>query len=459
VHGYDSAARSLAQAVLEYAQERMGLEPPPLDGPRTAEELRAAVGATVVPDGLGGVEALRRFTEELAPSCISTDSPRYLSFIPCAPTQASTLFDLVVGASCIYGGTWLEGSGAVYAENEALAWLAGLAGLGEQAGGVFVPGGTVGNLSALVAARHRARQRLEAAGRNRTAPRLVAAGESAHSSIVSACEVMDTEVLAVPEDADGRVTGKALEQALDGVDPDAVFAVVATAGTTNLGIVDDLASVAEVCGRRDLWFHVDGAYGLAGLAAPSVRARFNGVERADSFVVDPHKWLFAPFDCCALVYRDPNQARQAHTQRAGYLDVVTAGGEMNPSDYAIGLSRRARGLPFWFSLATYGTRAYTRAIERTLTVARFAAAEVVRRPYLELLHEPHLSVVGFRRIGWDPATYHAWSRELLARDAGFVVPTTHLGETVTRLAVVNPETTEQDITEILDTMAADRAAE
>ena len=123
--------------------------------------------------------------------------------------------------------------------------------------------------------------------------------------------------------------------------------------------------------------HVDGAYGGAGLAAPSVRHLFAGVEHADSFIVDPHKWLFAPFDCCALIYRDPAQARAAHTQHASYLDAVNVDGEWNPSDFAIQLTRRARGLPFWFSLAVHGTDAYTVAIEQTLDVTR-AGAELIR---------------------------------------------------------------------------------
>ena len=104
-----------------------------------------------------------------------------------------------------------------------------------------------------------------------------------------------------------------------------MFAIVATAGTTNAGVIDDLAGVAEVCTEFDIWMHVDGAYGGAGLAAPSVRDRYRGIEHADSFIVDPHKWLFAPFDCCALVYRDPNVGRAAHTQHAEYLDVLHSG--------------------------------------------------------------------------------------------------------------------------------------
>lgn len=451
MHRYDEQSAALGRAVLAYADERLRLDPVPLDGPRTPEQLAAAVGPTVTEEGLGGGRALDLFAAEVATSCISIDHPRYLSFIPAAPTEASTLFDLVVGASSIYGGSWLEGAGAVHVENEALRWIADLAGLPAGAGGVFVPGGTIGNLSALVAARHAAR------GRRRTAdaqPRwTIAATTGAHSSITSACDVMDTAFLGVPVDEHGRLTGALLRRSLDEHGGAGVFAVVATAGTTNLGIVDDLASVAAVCRERDIWLHVDGAYGGAALAAPSARPLFSGVEQADSFVVDPHKWLFAPYDCAALLYRDPALGRAAHTQRAGYLDVLTEAADWNPSDYSVGLTRRARGLPFWFSLAVHGTRAYSAAVERTLEVARFAAAEIGRRPDLELLREPDLSVVVFRRVGWTPQQYARWSEQLLADDVAFVVPTTHEGETVARFAVVNPRTDEDDIVLILDTMA------
>jgi glutamate/tyrosine decarboxylase-like PLP-dependent enzyme len=453
VHGFDDNTQALGEAVLRYAAERLRLDPVPLDGPRSKEELDAVAGATITPDGMGGLAALRLFEEELALACLSTDHPRYLSFIPCAPTEAAVMFDLVVGASSIYGGSWLEGAGAVYAENAALRWVADLAGLPPSAGGVFVPGGTVGNLSALVTARAAARARLAETGANGPRPTKVAAQASAHSSVVSACEVMDAEFVGVEGDAEQRLSGAALRKVLEAEGPDTFFAVVATSGTTNFGIVDDLASVAEVCREYGIWFHVDGAYGGAGLAAPSVRHRYAGIEHADSFIVDPHKWLFAPFDCCALLYREPALARAAHTQKASYLDVLTAAQDWNPTDYSVGLTRRARGLPFWFSLATHGTRAYTAAIERTLEVTRFAEAEIARRPYVEALHEPDLSVIVFRRIGWTPQDYQQWSDQLLAEQVAFVVPTSHRGETVTRFAIVNPSTSEDDICVILDTMA------
>jgi len=450
MHRYSGETERLAQAVMRIALDRLRMDAP-LDGPRSAADLTARAGQTITPEGLGGKEALRLWTDVLGPATMSVDHPRYLAFIPGAPTESSTLFDLVVGASSVYGGSWLESSGAVYAENQALRWICDLVGLPAGSGGCFVQGGTVGNLSALVAARYNARERRDGQDPARWS---VAITAETHSSVVYALHnVMDVDTLIVPADERGRMTGEALEAALAAADDGGVFAVVATSGTTNVGVVDDLAGVADVCRRRGLWMHVDGAYGGAALAAPSVRHLFSGVEHADSFIVDPHKWLFSPFDCCALVYRDPAIARRAHTQHAGYLDAVNVESEWNPSDYALHLSRRARGLPFWFSLAAHGSDAYREAIESTLAVAREGANEIRSRDYLELLVEPDLTVLIFRRIGWAAEDYEAWSARLLAEGFAFVTPSMHRGEPCTRFAIVNPRTTVSDLTGILATMA------
>ena len=158
----------------------------------------------------------------------------------------------------------------------------------------------------------------------------------------------------------------------------------------------------------------------------------------DSFVVDPHKWLFAPFDCAALVYREPNLAKAVHTQDASYLDVLhtDAPEEWNPSDYAYHLTRRARGLPLWFSLAVNGTDAYRDAVETVLSTTQEAADLISRSPHLELVRRPELSVVLFRRRDWDRGRYESWSARLLDDQIGFVVPTTWEGESVARLALL-----------------------
>ena len=450
MHEFNKEVESLAQEILAYSLKRLK-DNPPLDGPQTPEELFARVGNTITEAGLGGHEALKVFTDTLALACISTDHPRYLSFIPSAPSEHSNLFDLVVGSSALYGGSWLEGAGAVFAENQALRWISDLAGLPATSGGVFVQGGTIGNLSALVAGRAHTREKYPDVTRW-----VVACSTQAHSSIKSAADIMDVLVLHVPVDESGSMTGETFATVVDEylvTNPShRIFAVVATAGTTNLGIVDDLNGVGLAAKERGIWFHVDGAYGLAALCAPSVRPLFNGVERADSFIVDPHKWLFAPFDACALIYRDPSIAKKAHTQHASYLETLEDANEWNPSDYAIHLTRRARGLPFWFSLAANGTREYSIAVQQTLDIAQHAANLIKTHPNLELLLEPRLSIVAFKRIGWVTQDYERWSDKLLADQIGFVVPSAHNGEPILRFAIVNPWTTEKDISDILATL-------
>jgi glutamate/tyrosine decarboxylase-like PLP-dependent enzyme len=158
VHKVQADTEQLSELILSYSMERLRMDPPSIDHPLSQTTLEEFAGQTITEEGLGGGEALKLFVDTLGPACISQDHPRYLSFVPSAPSEVSTLFDLVVGASNICASSWLEGAGAIYAENQALRWISDIAGLPAEAGGVFVSGGTAGNLSALVAARHDWRQ-------------------------------------------------------------------------------------------------------------------------------------------------------------------------------------------------------------------------------------------------------------------------------------------------------------
>jgi aromatic-L-amino-acid/L-tryptophan decarboxylase len=442
----------LASMIFDYCRWRLALDPVSLDFPGEKEALERALEGVINEHGTDPADVMKLYADTLAPAVLSCDSPRFLAFIPAAPTKASLLFDMVVSCSSLQGGSWLESAGAVSAENQVLRLLADLAGLPLSAGGCFVAGGSAGNLSALVVAREMGRRRLGSSA----PPRLrVAVNQQAHASIGKALFMLGMDALIVPSD-DYRLTGSTLERGLAAdPDPDSVVAVVATSGTTNAGIVDDLAGVADVANTRGVWMHVDGAYGGAALFAPSARPRLDGLERADSFVVDPHKWLYAPFDCAALIYRHPNLAKGVHTQDASYLDVLhtDAPEEWNPSDYAYHLTRRARGLALWFSLAVNGTDAYRDSVESVLRVARQAADSIAATPHLELIRRPELSIVLFRRTGWTEADYQSWSARLLADQIGFVTPTRWEGETVARFAFLHPETTMEIVEEILATMA------
>src|SRR3954454_1253713 len=290
VHSYTPEDERTIRALAAMCLDRLALEAP-LDWPRTPEELATEAGDTVTSKGIGTEEGIRLWRDVLGPACLSVDHRRYLSFIPSAPTKAAAGFDMLVGATSVYSGSWLEGSGAVYAENQALRWLADLAGLPAEAGGAFVQGGTIGNLSALVAAREAA---LHTRGGERPRRWAVCTTAETHSSVKHALRVvMDAEAIDIPGDERGRMTGASLRAtvaALPAEDRDGIFAVVANAGTTNLGLVDDIDGIADVTDEFGWWLHVDAAYAAPGLAAPSVRGKFAGEERADSFIVDPHKW-------------------------------------------------------------------------------------------------------------------------------------------------------------------------
>ena len=442
MHTWDAA---VADEVLAYVRDRLAMPEAPLDFPGDHGDVMAALDGLLNPAGSGVTEVMRRYDEVLSRTVISADSPRFFSFIPAAPTKAALLFDTVVSAASLQGVSWLEASGAIAAENQVLRWLADAAGMPAGTGGVFVQGGSAGNLSALAVARDEGRRRL---GDPRARVR-VAVSSDAHSSIRNSLRLLDMDPFEVPAD-DHRLTGEALAAALAAdPQPQTVVAVAATAGTTNAGIIDDLAGIAAAAKQRNMWFHVDGAYGGAGLLSDQ-RERFAGIEFCDSFIVDPHKWLFAPFDSCALLYATPAIARRTHTQDAGYLDVIHQGEGWNPGDYAHQLTRRARGLPLWFSLCVHGTDAYRDAVQASIDLTAQVAAEIDSSDHMDMVREPSLSILLWRRIGWQPADYQRLQQRLLDAQTAFVTPTVWEGQTVGRFAFIHPATTMDMVREVID---------
>jgi glutamate/tyrosine decarboxylase-like PLP-dependent enzyme len=440
----------VAALVQQFVEDRLRTGAP-LGGTASASDLRLALGETITEEGLGADEAFRRFAQVVVPASIGLDSSRFLAFIPAAPTAVSTLFDAVVSACSFSGESWLEAAGPVHAENEALRFLAGLLDLPSDAGGCFVSGGSAGNLSALAVARDVAGRGPDGEEARTAGPVRVAVGDTAHASVENALALLGVRPLVVPTGADGVLTGAALDATLAELGPEAgVSAVVASAGSTNAGVIDDLAGLADVSRSRGLWLHVDGAYGAAALLSPPLRRRFEGIGEADSVIVDPHKWLFGPLDCCALLYRQPELARAVHTQHAPYLDALRDDGSWNPADHAFHLTRRARGLPFWFSLSVHGVAAYRAAVEAGLALAARTADRVrAIGPPVELVLAPMLSVVLFRRRGWTDRDWRRWSTGLLADGVAFVTPTRWKGEVVGRLVFLHPDTDPGVVDEVL----------
>lgn len=443
MHTFDP---KLVGTVLGYVTERLSLAETPVDGLGDRAAMEQAIAGLIDDAPKDPRAVLDVYVDYLADTIMSADSPRFYAFIPAAPTKAALLFDMVVSAASLQGCSWLEAAGAVMAENQALRVLADIAGLPPTSGGVFVSGGSAGNLSALVVARDSALMKRPELHAQR--PRVVVS-DQAHSSIANALNITWMEPLVVPT-RDGHMTRQDIESALAGQDLTSVVAIVATAGTTNAGIIDNISDAADIAAEHGWWLHVDGAYGGAGMLDERIRHLYSGIERADSLVMDPHKWWFAPFDSAALLYRDPHLAKAVHTQDASYLDVIhTDDEELNPSDLAYHLTRRARGMALWFSLAVNGLDAYRDAVKQGIDIARYAADQISAHPKLELIREPELSVVLFRVPGWSAQDYQAWSDRLLQQQLAFVTPSKWNEQTVGRLAFLHPGTTQTMVDEVL----------
>ena len=444
MHQFDS---ELTDQVFEYMRDRLSMPDVPLDFPGDPKALAQALSGLIKPDGNSAADIIKLYDEVISRAVVSGDSPRFMAFIPTAPTKAALLFDMIVSCASIQGISWLEAAGSITAENQVLRWMADVSGLPESAGGTFVSGGSAANLAALTVARDSGRQRLHAGKR---LPVRIALSQQAHSSIGNSLGILDIEPLIV-ETSGVAMTKTDLEKALSTVAPsDApVVGVVATAGTTNAGIIDDLAGISEVARAHEMWFHVDAAYGGAGLLAPSVRNQFTGIENADSITMDPHKWWFSPFDVAAILYRNPKLAASVHTQDASYLDVLHEDDSLiNPTDLAYHLTRRARGLPLWFSVVVNGTDAYRDAVEASISLTNEVADLIRSHENLELVIEPSLSVVLWRRVGWTPKDYRDLQDRLIESQTAFVTPTSWQGETVGRFAFVHPGTTIEMVKEV-----------
>ncbi|MGA8852911.1 MAG: aminotransferase class V-fold PLP-dependent enzyme [Christiangramia sp.] len=453
MHTIDMNLVEMTLDVMKYTIDRISNVTPELGSPKKEEDLLRIVGETITPEGIGGENAFQLFRDVLVKATVPIDHPRHLAFVPAAPTRAAIMFDLVTSASSIHGAYWMEGAGGIFCENQAMKWLVSLTKLPEGAFGVFTSGGTAANLSALVTAREEWREQKPKYATERA---LLLTSSGAHSSIKSMAKVMDADIHLIKSEEE-YLSGEELKKAIDTLDENdrnRLFAVVATGGTTNAGIIDDLKNIADICEEQNIWLHVDCAYGGGALAANSVRHLFNGIEKADSITIDPHKWLFSPYDCGAVIYKNLELAKKAHSQKGAYLEIFKDEGAQgfNPADYQIQLTRRLRGMPLWFSLAMHGTNKYKEAIERGIELANIAAEKIKEDDNLELVRPASLSVVLFKRKGWSAEDYRDWTYR--NHNAGFalVTPSIWKDESVVRFCFINPDTTEKDIDEILATL-------
>jgi aromatic-L-amino-acid decarboxylase len=380
--------------------------------------------------------------------------PRFFGWIGGSGLEIGVLGDALMASHDV--NVALSAGAATLLERQTVAWTGEFVGFAPRADGLMAAGGTLSNLTALTAARERALPGGRYVGLSGHRLALYCSAE-AHYSVRRAAEVLGIggrNVRAIAIDANRRMDPSACAAAIDADRRAGVVAVavVATAGTTLTGAVDDLDALADVCVSRGVWLHVDGAYGLPAAATALAGKLFAGLPRADSATVDAHKWLYVPKACSVLLVREPATLEAAFTHDESYLP-HTDRDAVHPVDRTLEYSRPLSALKLWLAFRVHGARAIAAAIERNLRQARLLADLVREDPRLELLVEPQLSAVCFRHLPPEqmPAAVHnaALAAAVAADGRIMLAAATVDGVPCLRACIVNHRTTEDDVRAIV----------
>lgn len=402
---------------------------------------------------------LERATREILPRAGRIDHPRFFAFVPSCPTWASVLGDMLATGYNIFQGTWLESAGPSQIELVVLDWFREWLELPEGAGGLFTSGGSAANLIAVVAAR-------EASGHPERAT--VYMSEQSHSSVERACRIAGFrpgQLRRIACDADYRLDVRALDAAVsqDRAEGFIPVLVAANAGATNTGVVDPLPELAEWARAQGIWLHVDAAYG--GFAALSQRGRvaLSGIGEADSVTLDPHKWLFQPYETGCLMVRDPATLESAFRVFPEYLQDTDLGFEhVNFADRGLQLTRSFRALKVWMAMQMLGRRAHAEAIANSIEFGDRAEAWVRAHSDFEVLSPASLGIVCFR---WNPERclprdeseleeMNRLIQESVVDDGVAMMSSTRLrGRYSLRLCLMNHTTNWNDVQETLSAIA------
>jgi aromatic-L-amino-acid/L-tryptophan decarboxylase len=410
--------------------------------------------------GAGFPQVLEEFAQKVAPYAFRTNHPRFLAFVPGAPTFLSVLGELLCAGVNFFAGVWLEAAGPSEVELVVLDWFKEFLRYPPEAAGLLTSGGSEANLTALVVAR----QRLSSPDRERA---ILYASEHRHWSVDRAARIMGLrpdQLRPLPVDESFRLQPSVFAQAVaeDRARGGHPWLLVANAGTTNTGTVDPLAELAAACRLEQVWLHVDAAYGWSAVLDATERPGLAGIERADSLTLDPHKWFGQTFEAGCILVRDGALLPQAFAQHPEYLQDVGAGeDEVNFADRGLALTRRFRALKIWLSLKVLGVAWFRRLIRHCCLLADLGEELLVRAGTFEILSKRQLSIVCFRfapqvmpgRTRHRPEDLDLLNLELveeLRRTGRAFISSTRLhGRVALRFCFVNWRTRAADVEEVV----------
>jgi aromatic-L-amino-acid/L-tryptophan decarboxylase len=457
------AMRELGHRVVDFLVDRLQEDGRPLQR-ASAEEMRKRLGSPPSAGPQPFEDVLARLARDVLPYRSRVDHPRFFAFVPGSGTWPGALADFVASACNVYAGSWMESAGPSQLELEVLGWFKDWIGYPAEAAGSLVSGGSAANMTALACAR-------EAKVGAMQDDLVLYVSDQAHSSIARGARVLGfrpDQVRVLPTDSAMRLTAPTLGSAIEtdlraGRVP---LLANANAGSTNTGAVDPLPELAEVCRAHGVWLHVDGAYGGFAVLSERGREQVHGFELSDSITLDPHKWLYQPFECGCLLVRDGDALRAAFEIVPDYLHESRAReGETNFADLGLQLTRTSRALKVWVSVQTFGVDAFRAAIDRSLELAEHAEQRVEQTETLELLAPRSLGIVCFRRrfVDADEDEHErrntALAAALEATGLGLVSSTRLHGRFALRLCILNHTTGLDDVDAVLDFLEREEVAE
>ena len=442
----------LVEHFADVEDESLGEAPP-------REELERHFREDLPEEGTPPEAVLDQVEGAVLPNTMRVDHPRFFGFVPGPNNFIGVLADMLASGFNVFSGTWISGAAAAQIELVVVDWLRQLCGLPETAGGLFTSGGSMANVTALAAARH-ARLDDEVTGA------VAYCSDQTHTSVDRALRLLGfgpDQLHRLPADDQYRLDPVALQEAIasDRTAGRRPFCIIANAGTTNTGAVDPLPTLADVADGEGLWLHVDGAYGAPTVVCERGQNRLDGIGRVDSLTLDPHKWLFQPFEIGGVLVREEEHLRRAFRLEAEYLeDAVGAADEVNFSAAGIQLTRSFRALKLWMTLKVFGREHVATAVDRGFERAEQAERLLRDRSAWTVVTPAQMGIITFRcePDGWTPDQVDTLTRRLISaiNDEGeaFLTQTTLDGRPVLRLCPINPRTTEADLRRTIERLDA-----
>ncbi|WP_452601332.1 pyridoxal phosphate-dependent decarboxylase family protein [Pontimicrobium sp. MEBiC06410] len=403
-------------------------------------------------------DVLDLVVNKVLPNSNIVSHPKSFSFVPGPSNYVSVMADTLATGFNIFSGGWAASPAAAELEIVTMNWLLKLFKFpAKKGGGIFTSGGSMANLTALVTAR---RQRCG----DDFSKAIIYMSDQAHSSNIKAIRVLGfkkEQVRIIPTDIEFKMAINKLKNAiakdrLEGLQP---FCIIASAGTTNTGTVDPLNEIAKICKKEKLWFHIDGAYGAAAILSKKGSSLLKGIEKADSLTIDPHKWLFQPYEMGCLLVRNHKWLSQTFSEKPEYLrDIEGNTSEINFYDHGIQLTRRFRALKFYMSLKTFGLEAFRKAVSYNIELAENTENLLRKSPNWEVVSPATLAVINFRYnpIGKSysekelDALNQIISKQVVDSREALLVTTVLQNQIVLRMCLINPRTTLSDIKETLE---------